>query len=242
MKLPIAIVSALLLSGHLPAQDTAYEALQDLVAERGERALENVVVVRGEDGTPQPAEWIVYRGPTNARAFQAAGIRSGGHVLSGVASAREVGLEPHAQKVNFTVLNLDSNSAWHIAKREARKENFRFGRVDYELKTNPLGGVPAWSLRLFNEKTRYVGELTLSGATGAVLHPLKLYRYSVEDEGGRETLLTTREPWIRRAGRSVGRWFSQTGTTYGRDMLRAAGTAEEILVGKRTRDYSEDAN
>lgn len=236
------LLLALFASVSASSAATAYQALQYFANSRGDDALDHVMVVRGEGGGPQPEEWIVYRGRANAPFFQASGIKASGVVLSGTASARVVGLQPHAVAVNFSVLNLDSNAAWKIARREARKESFSFERVDYELKTNSIANVPAWTLRLFNEKKGTVGELTLSGATGDVLHPLKLYRFKVEEVDGQPELLTAREPWLNRALRSVGRWFSRTGTAYGKDLLRAAGTTEEILVEKRTRDYTEDVN
>lgn len=138
------------------------------------------------------------------------------------------------------MINLDSNGAYRIARREARRENFTFGRVDYELKTSNLGSVPAWTLYLFTEKRHYVGKLTLSAATGEVLHPLRLHRCAVEEGNGFPELVTVRGPWACRAIRSVGRRFSQTGTIYGKDLLNAAGTAEEILVGRRSRHFAED--
>lgn len=230
-----------LTAASLHADATAYQALEYYANSRGSNALENVFVVRGEGGLPQPGEWIVYRGRPNAPAFQTTGIKANGTILTGSASASSTGLEPHAKKINFSVLNVDSNAAWHIAKREARKENFKFGRIDYVLKTNPIAGVPAWSMRLFNEDKAYVGELTISGATGEILYPIKLYRYTVEDVDGQPTLATAREPWANRALRSVGRWFSRAGTAYGKDMVRAAGTAETILVGERTRHFADDA-
>lgn len=236
------LLAAVLLfpAGRLPAAATAYQALQYLASARGEQALANVFVVRGQGGGPQPEEWIVFRGHSNAPNFQATGIRSSGVFLSGSAPARVVDLQPHAQPINFSVLNLDSNSAWRVAQRAARKENFHFDRVDYELRTNSLVGSPAWTLRLFNEKKSYLGEITISGATGEVLHPLKLSRYTVEDIEGEPTLAMVEEPWAKRALRSVGHWFNRTGSTFGHDMLRAAGTAEKIIIGRRSRDYAED--
>jgi len=242
MKTALLILPLLL--GCLPAmaQETAYQALQSLTAAQGEAALENVFVVRGTGGVPQPAEWIVYRGRLLDRTFRTTCIQDNGTIGLGKIPAAEVGLQPHAQKINFSVINVDSNAAWHIAKREARKEDFKFQRADYELKTNSMAGVPAWSMRLFNDKKSYLGELTISAATGQILHPLKLERFRMEEIDGRTELVTFTEPWPRRATRSVGRWFSQTGTIFGHDLLRAAGTTEDIVIGRRSRDFSEDAN
>jgi len=241
MKIAAFTLALLALSGSLHAAATAYQALEHLNDQKGPAALEQVFIVRGEGGAPQPEEWIVFRGRPNAAAFQTTGIRTNGQILSGTASASEADLPPHAQPVNFSVLNLDTNAAWNIAKRHARRENFRFSRADYQLTTHPIAGVPAWTMRLFNEDRGTLGVIVLSGATGEVLNPLRLYRYKVEDVDGREELITKREPWGYRAMRSIGRWFSRTGEAYSHDLLRAAGTAEEILVERRTRDLSEDA-
>lgn len=235
----LLVTAAALGSGR--AQATAYQALQYYTDLKGDGGLNNVFVVRGEGGGPQPAEWILFRGRSNGAFFQATGIKATGLVLTGTAPRGDVGIAPHARPINFSVINLDSNGAYRIAKREARKEDFKFGRIDYELKMNHIGGVPAWNLRLFNEDKFYLGELTLSAATGEVLHPLKLSRYAVQNVDGQPALVTVREPWPRRAVRSVGRWFSQTGTAYGTDLLNAAETTEEILVGRRSRYFADDA-
>lgn len=180
------------------------------------------------------------RGRSNASTFQTMKIEEDGRISTGTASSREAELPPHSLPVNFSVLNLDTNAAWNITKRVARKESFRFTEIEYRLATHPVSMVPAWTLRLFNEEKKTMGEVVVSGATGEVLNPLRLYRYYLEETDGQQ-LVTRREPWSNRAMSSIGRWFSRTGSAYGHDLLRAAGTAEEILVDRRTRDLSEDA-
>lgn len=229
-------------SGVAEASQTTYEALQRLTAKQGSSVLENVYVVRGTNGSPQPSRWSVYRGDPLDRDFRETVIPDSGRITFSVIPTRNAGLLPHAQRINFSVLNVDSDAAWQIARREARREKFQFERADYELKTIPLAGVPAWSLVLYNDRQKYLGELTISGATGEVLYPLKLSRFTKVEVDGRPELVTVREPWSRRAARSVGRWFSQTANIFGHDLLRAAGTAEDIIVGKRTRPYSEDTH
>lgn len=238
MKIPILILALYLGIQSLPAAATAYQALDYLAAREGTGALQHVFIVCGEKGASPPDRWIIFRRKPGASMFQTRKIYATGTVTRGTATASEVGLPPHAQPLNFSVLNLDSNAARNIAKQQARKENFRFQAVSYQLTTHPLAGVPAWTMRLFNQDRGTMGEVVLSGATGQVLNPLKLYRYQMDAEGD---LLTRREPWGYRALRSIGRWFSRTGEAYGHDLRRAAGTTEEILVGTRTRDYSEDA-
>lgn len=240
MKLAALILALLTLALPLHATETAYQALEHLTERKGSEALDQVFVIRGYGGSPQPQEWVVFRGRPNASVLQTTKIQSRGRIITGSASSQEAELPLHAQPLNFSVLNLDTNVAWDVAKRLARKENFRFTEIDYRLSTHPIAGVPAWTLRLFNKEKQTMGELVLSGATGEVLQPLRLYRFQMEDIGGNEQLITRREPWGNRALRSIGRWFSRTGEAYGHDLLRAAGTAEEILVDQRTRDLSED--
>ena len=232
MKPFVCFLALLAFSAGLRADATAYQALQHLAASRGDQSLHDAYLVRGEGGDPQPGEWIIYRGRTNAPVLQATGIRSSGVFLNGSAPASTLNLAPHAQPINFSVLNLDSNAACRIARKEARKNNFSFNRIDYELKTNNQTGMPAWNLRLFNEHRSYLGDLTISGVTGNVLHPLRLQRFVVETEDGSPTVVAVPEPWVKRALRSVGHWFERTGSTFGHDMLRAAGTAEEIVIGR----------
>lgn len=242
LKSLLLTTAFLALAGPGRAESPAYQALNHLLAEEGPRALENVILIEGGDGHPHPGEWLVYQAPSRSSFSRVSGIPAHGPIRTGEAPPEDLDLGPHPQAINFSLLNLDSNAAWKIAKKEARKENFSFDRVDYALKFQSQGGVPAWSLRLYNEKKSYLGELTISGATGEILRPLKLHKYTVEDLNGQETLVMVEEPWIRRAVRSVGRWFSQTGTAYGHDLLQAAGTAEDILVEQRTRDFSEDVH
>ena len=45
--------------GFVSAQDTAYKALRTVGAQRGEKALNQVVAIVGESGRPQPVAWRV---------------------------------------------------------------------------------------------------------------------------------------------------------------------------------------
>jgi hypothetical protein len=45
--------------GFVSAQDTAYKALRAVGAQRGEKALNQVVAIVGQSGRPQPVAWRV---------------------------------------------------------------------------------------------------------------------------------------------------------------------------------------
>ncbi len=241
MKTAALIFACLALTQPLHADATAYQALSRLSEQKGEKMLERVFIVRGEGGASQPEEWVVFRGRSDSAIFQTTRIRSNGRIASGTATVREEDLPLHTPPLNFTILNLDTNAAWEIAKREAGKEDFRFNRADYQLTTHPLARVPAWTMRLLNEEQGTLGVITLSGATGEVLNSLKLYRYGMVEVEGVQEVVTIREAWGERASRSIRRWFSRTGSAFGHDVLNASGTTEEIVVERRTRHFSEDS-
>jgi len=242
MKSTALILTLLALCPPLSGQDTAYQALHILAERKGTQALENVYIIRGLEGEPQPEKWIVYRGRPNARVFQTTEIRGDGSLTSGKASTRDQGLQPDALPLNLSVLNLDTHAAWKIAQRHARKERFHFTFANYELTTHPLARVPAWTLYLFNETPGVLGIMTLSGATGEVLNRLKIYHYTTVEPGeGTRGLVIVREPQSDRVARSISRWFSLSGEAYGHDLLNAGGTTEELLINRRTRHFSKDA-
>lgn len=237
MKALIFPFAAVLALAHpLFGEASAYQALDELAERKGMRSLRDIYLIRGTHGAPQPPAWEVYQARRNARSLRVTTIASSGKVTRGQAPVRAMGLPPDALPINLTVLNLDTHAAWNIAKRHARREGFDFDSADYELKTHLLARAPAWTLHLYNEKRGMLGIITLSGATGEVLNRLKLYTFQ---QG--ESVVLVRESWGRRAGRSIGRWFSNSGEAAGHDLLNAAGTTEEILLNRRTRHFSEDA-
>ncbi|HWL52640.1 MAG TPA: hypothetical protein VNQ90_09405 [Chthoniobacteraceae bacterium] len=220
---------------------TAYQALRYATKREGDRVLEDVYLIRGAGGRPQPDQWVLFRGSRDAPYFRTTKVREDGRITTGKAAAWAQGLPPDALPLNLTILNLDTHAAWNIATRHAEREGFRFDCVDYELTTHPLARVPAWTMYLFNEPLGMVGIITLSGATGEVLNRLKLFYYTIEATGEIREIVTIRERWETRASRSIHRWFSRTGEAYGHDLYNATGSTEEILIQRRTRHFSEDA-
>ena len=241
MNYAALIFASLALPSSLLADATAYQALSLLAGQKGGAMLEQVYLVRGEGCPSQPGEWVIFRGEPDAVVFETTCVLADGRIRSGASSVGSEELPVHALPVNFSILNLDTDAAWKIAKRQARKEHFRFHQATYQLTTHPLARVPAWKMWLFNEERTMMGVITLSGATGEVLNPLKLYYFKAAVIDGAPGVVAVREPWGRRARRSMGRWFSCTGEAYGHDLFNAGGTTEEILVNRRTRHFSEDA-
>src|SRR5215471_2121527 len=52
-------LSVVIASNAAVAQDTAYKALRAIGAQRGEKALGQILSISGKSGRPEPTEWIV---------------------------------------------------------------------------------------------------------------------------------------------------------------------------------------
>ena len=55
----VPIVAVALSPGFVSAQDTAYKALRTIGAQRGEKALNQVIAISGQSGRPQPVDWRI---------------------------------------------------------------------------------------------------------------------------------------------------------------------------------------
>jgi len=234
------LLPAVLAAAPLRGAATAYQTLQYLVQERGDGVLKGVMLIKGEGGAPFPEDWHLFRGGPNSAVFQTVAVSGRGNIINGRSAAREAGLPPHAEPINFSILNVDSNSAFRIATREAKREHFDFDHIDYRLQTNTLAGVPAWTMTMYNPAKGYLATLTISGTNGVVLRPLAIHSYVVEVINGQPEVVRTQESFYRRAMRSVGRWFCQTGSTFGKDIVKSLRTSEEIYIGNSRQDEAPD--
>src|ERR1700735_3239358 len=101
------------------AQDTAYKALRVVGAQRGEKALGQVVSIVGLSGRPQPVAWRVTlddpAAPGGGREFD---------IVSGQISSERTPVRPPVSGVvpiDLTKLNLDSDGAFRTAESEASR-------------------------------------------------------------------------------------------------------------------------
>ena len=60
-------LSVVIASNAAVAQDTAYKALRAIGAQRGEKALGQILSISGKSGRPEPTEWIVKLDDSAAR-------------------------------------------------------------------------------------------------------------------------------------------------------------------------------
>ncbi|MEQ1851405.1 MAG: hypothetical protein ABMA01_07415 [Chthoniobacteraceae bacterium] len=220
---------------------TAYEALRTVGKQRGEATLDKVTELRGERGAPQPREWrIITKDPASrsgVREFAVQGTRLVGEKAP---ATRATG-----SPLNISQLNLDSDGAHQIAEREAKKVTFAYDHADYVLRAGTHGGAPVWEVRLVDNQTGDTATITMAATTGKILSSEGLVRrratviaqppvvrerpgqleeadYPAPDErsdrppqAGAPPLGIRVNNWFDRAGKYLGRRFSQAGDAVG---------------------------
>ena len=155
----LAVTAAI---GH--AADTAYTALRVFGKKEGEQALYRVVELRGKSGTPQPGTWKLTVEDQRARGgVREIEVRGGKMVSERSPTGRDF---PPA--MNFNQLNLDSDGAFTVANQEAEKRGTPFDRIDYTLRSG-RGGVPTWTVELYEARHGQVGMLRISADSGSIV-------------------------------------------------------------------------
>ena len=153
--------------GFAKAEDTAYKALRAVGAQRGEKALNQVVAILGPSGRPQPVDWRIYLNDPAARS----GVRELDIVSGQISSERTptrpdfAGMEP----IDLSKLNVDSDGAFHTAEQEASRNQVGFDSVNYRLAQDSGSGKAVWTLELFDYEQRPVGRVRISAANDNVL-------------------------------------------------------------------------
>ena len=164
-----AIFVALLLPMAALGKETAYQALRTVGAERSQALLNNVIEVKGRNGTPQPASWLVLINDPLARG----GVReievSKGHIISERTPVKSYSGQGDAIVLNFKMLNLDSEGAFTVAESEARNAKIGFFGADFLLRADDAGNVPIWVVQLLDADKRSLGSVSIAANTGTVI-------------------------------------------------------------------------
>jgi hypothetical protein len=153
--------------GFVRAQDTAYKALRAVGAQRGEKALNQVVAILGPSGRPQPVDWRIYLNDPTARS----GVREL-DIVSGQISSERTPARPDfagMAPIDLTKLNVDSDGAFHTAEQEAARNQVGFDSVNYRLALDSASGKPVWTLELFDYEQRPVGKVRIAAGNANVL-------------------------------------------------------------------------
>jgi hypothetical protein len=153
--------------GFVDAQDTAYKALRAMGAQRGEKALNQVVAISGHSGRPQPVDWRISLNDPAARG----GLREL-EVVSGQISSERTPARPELVEttaIDLTKLNVDSDGAFRTAEQEASRNQVGFDSVNYRLALDGRTGQPVWTLELFDYEQRPVGKVRIAAGDSTVL-------------------------------------------------------------------------
>ncbi len=167
-----ALLFAMLLLPLAPTafgRDTAYQALRTIGAQRSQTDLNNVVEVKGRNGTPQPTSWIIVLNDPAARG----GVRelevAKNRIISERTPVKEYSGQPEGAVLNFAKLNLDSEGAFSVAENEVRNSRLEgFYAADYLLRRGD-NGKPIWIIQLLDQDKHTIGSITIAADTGVVL-------------------------------------------------------------------------
>ncbi|XHR29916.1 MAG: hypothetical protein ACFUZC_05045 [Chthoniobacteraceae bacterium] len=167
-----ALLFALLLLPLAPAafgRDTAYQALRTVGSQRSQSALNNVVEVKGRNGSPQPSSWIILLNDPAARG----GVRelevAKNRIISERTPVKEYSGQSDGAVLNFSKLNLDSEGAFSVAENEVRNSKLGgFYAADYLLRRGD-NGTPIWIIQLLDQEKHSLGSITIAADTGVVL-------------------------------------------------------------------------
>jgi hypothetical protein len=184
--------------------------------------LQNVIEVKGRNGTPQPLVWTILINDPLARG----GVReievSNGHVTSERTPIKTYSGQGDGIALNFQKLNLDSQGAFAVAETEARNAKIGFFSVDFDLRCQEAGAAPIWIVQLLDDQQHSVGNVHVAADTGAVVSTT--FTKVVE----------TKSEWAKGGGLN-GR-VKRFGSAVGQSMKQAAGATEEFFTGERTID------
>jgi hypothetical protein len=149
------------------AQDTAYKALRAIGAQRGEKALGQILSITGKSGRPEPMDWTIKLDDPAARG----GVREL-NIANTQITADRAPLKsdfPGSRPIDLTKLNLDSDGAFHVAEEEARRNQVGFDSVNYSLSSDPVSGNPVWILDLFDYDQQPVGAVRVAADSGKLI-------------------------------------------------------------------------
>jgi hypothetical protein len=167
-----ALLFALLLLPLAPSafgRDTAYQALRTVGSQRSQSTLNNVLQVKGLNGAPQPASWIIVLNDPAARG----GIRelevAKNRIVSERTPVKEYSGQSDGAVLDFAKLNLDSEGAFSVAETEVRNSRLGgFYSADYLLRRGD-NGKPIWVIQLLDQEKHSIGSITIAADTGVVL-------------------------------------------------------------------------
>ncbi len=146
---------------------TAYDALRTVGTQMHRAAVDHVISVTGDGGTPQPATWKILLEDQSARG----GVRevevTNGRITSERTPIRTVVGSTEGATIKTSRLNLDSSGAFAVASHTAGKSGAQFQTVSYTLRTDERGE-PVWIVTLHAHGGQPVGTIFVGANRGSV--------------------------------------------------------------------------
>jgi hypothetical protein len=228
-----ALILALLLPWAAFGRDTSYQALRTIGSERSQALLQNVIEVKGRDGTPQPHVWTILLNDPMARG----GVReievANGHITSERTPLKTYSGQGEGIALNFQKLNLDSKGAFVLAETEARRAKVGFFYADYNLRCEEAGGAPIWMVQLLDDQQHNVGSVRIAADSGLIVSTTFTRVVDTKSEWDAGGGLNGR---IKRSGEAAGQSIKHAGNAVGQSMKHAGGAMQEFFTGERTID------
>jgi hypothetical protein len=244
----IALFTLLCLAAVSAFGATAYDALGAIGKQRGEKTLDQVTEVRGINGAPQPKEWLVIMADREARG----GVREFGVQGARIANERTPAGRVAGSLMNMNQLNLDSDGAYTIAEREAKKAGFEYDYADYVLRAGTRGGAPIWELRLVDQQSGDTGTIVIAADNGTLLSADGLTKSNrpggpeprppVAREDRRQPENGERGDGLQRTGDKLNRFFDRVGRHMDRRGRQIGDTFHNLFTGDNRRTAGPHSN
>ena len=145
-------------------QFTAYDALRVVGVHVNRDAVNHVVSVTGQHGTPQPQTWKILLEDRAHGGIREINVRNG--QISSERPSSVVGTA-EGSTINTSRLNLDSSGAFQVASHIADKSGTRFDTASYTLRTDQHGD-PVWIVTLQAMNGQPVGTIQIGANRGNV--------------------------------------------------------------------------
>ena len=221
----------------------AYEALRTVGREKGENWLGSLVEMRGVDGDPQPARWLLTFRDQNARG----GVREFAVTRQGVASERAPVRADQASAsgiMSARSLNLDSTGAFAAANKQAAAAKVGFHSANYLLQNK--AGAPVWLVQLFDTAGAEVGKVEVSAKDGSVVSRLRTPVAATGPASATESEPKTApassggsfgDRWVEGGGLvgHASRWGEKTWETTTNTAVRVGDSISAFFIGRPAR-------
>lgn len=241
----VAVVLGITAACAQTTQLSAYEALRSVGSAKGRAMLANLVEMRGLDGDPQPAQWVLSFKDDAARG----GIREFTVGTKGITAERtplQAGDLAVPGVMAAAGLNLDSTGVFDATNKEAAKAKLGFQSLNYRLQNR--NGSPVWTVQLFDVGGNEAGMVEFSAKSGTIVTPLRIATVAapvtapgpvaapsatpvaVSDTDGRPL----GQRWVEGGGLfgHVGRWGDRTWKSTSETAVKVGDSVKTFFTGR----------